>query len=372
MKEAPAPAESTVEAAAEKEDPWTVEFTGYIRAQYSAIQNDPNFELVGRRDGFSLADVRLGFEGSQENGLGFKISIDAASSLPGGADPGVEIGTRLKDGYLYYEPFSLLRISIGQFKAPFDIEELTSTSRILFVQRSVGNEGLSSVDGSPVGGLSQGRQVGIRFDSEPYYFSGVDARQDEVPQGFGFSYALAATNGQDANLLLNDNDDSAYFGRVNLLWGELLRLGGAAFHNERLLGVEPDQLSETRNGWTGDVTVTAYGLTLLANIIQVDITPAAELDAEQSRTARAYQAQIAYQEPFFGLQPAYRFAYYDPNVDADATISPAFEALTYHTIGLNYNAPTYPVRVMLNYTITGEEDLPIDNDRFDALVQLAW
>ncbi|MFW6057617.1 MAG: hypothetical protein ACOC9W_02065, partial [Persicimonas sp.] len=88
--------------------------------------------------------------------------------------------------------------------------------------------------------------------------------------------------------------------------------------------------------------------------------------------AQAYQAQIAYEEPFFGLQPAYRFAYYDAATDLSGEENLAFETLTHHTIGLNYNAKNYPMRLMVNYTLTDEEERDIDNDRFDALVQLQW
>lgn len=347
---------------------WTVELFGYVRTQYTAIQDDPELEQFGRNDGFSIADARLGLLGYLDNGVGFELEIDAGVARPSD-EPNTAIGevvTRLKDGYLFYQPHRLFRVSAGQFKAPFDIEDLISTANILFVERSVGSRGVQNIEGFNREGLSEGRQVGLRFDSQPYYLSG------EAEEGPGFSYAFAVTNGQSANRPLNDNDDAAYFGRLNLHWADLVRVGGAAFYNDRTIGEEqPDLIGEERTGWTADVTVTAYGLTLLANIIEVDIEPAAEIQDEQARTSRAYQAQIAYEEPFFGLQPAYRFAYFDPAADIDEQ-SPRFEALTYHTVGLNYNARSYPIRLMLNYTVTGEEEREIDNDRFDALVQVRW
>lgn len=357
---------------APEESPWAFEFGGYMRTQFSAVQNDPNYQLIGHRDGFSFASVYLDLEGRLDNGLGFVAALEGAAALPKSAndDANVELGARVQDAFLFYEPHQLARLSAGQFKAPFDAETLTSSSRLLFVQRSVGTRGVSGLNGTPVIGLSQGRQLGLRLDSDPYYF--LDDSRNSSPSGPGVSYALALTNGPHANLNVNDNEKLAYYGRVNLHWGDLVRLGGGGFYNERTLGVAPDRLGETNAGWTGDLTVSAYGLSLLANLAQVDVTPAPELQAEQSRTARSMQLQIAYEEPFIGLQPTYRFANYDPNIGDDAPENSAYESLAYHTIGLNYNSPDYPFRLLLNYTLTNEEKRPIDNDRFDALVQLSW
>jgi hypothetical protein len=347
---------------------WTVEFFGYVRTQYTTVQNDPNYDRFGRNDGFSIADARLGFLGYLDNGLGFELEIDAGVPRPS-EDVNTAVGevvTRLKDGYLFYQPHRLFRASAGQFKAPFDIEELISTADILFIERSVGNRGVQGVEGFNRQGLSVGRQVGVRFDSRPYFVLGED-------DGPGVSYALAATNGESANRTLNDNDELAYFGRLNLHWGDIARLGGGAYYNDRTFGEPEELIGQTETGWTADLTVGAAGVTLLANVIQTEFEPDAELGAELARTARSYQVQVAYEEPFVGLQPAYRFAYLDPNTDeSGADVSPEMEALTYHTIGLNYNAKTYPVRLMLNYTLTGEEAVELDNDRFDALVQVEW
>jgi len=371
--EAPSPQlKETADAQASGDTPaWDLQLGGYLRTKYSTVQNDANYQLIGRRDGFSLADVALAVDGSLENGVGFNVVLEGAAGLPKGADnEDVELGTRLLDAFLYYAPHDLVRISVGQFKAPYDAETLQSTKDLLFVGRSVGNQGVSGLDGMPVLGLSQGRQVGLRLDSEPYYF--LNESQDAAPNGPALSYALAVTNGQKVNLRFNENDKMAYYGRLNLHWGDLIRLGGAGFYNERTLGAAPDRLNQKNVGWTGDLTANAYGVSLLANITQVEVTPAPELRAEQSRTARSMQAQIAYEEPFLGLQPAYRFAYYDPDINNDGSANVAYEALTYHTFGLNYNSPDYPVRILLNYTVTGEDVRSIDNNRFDALAQIVW
>lgn len=351
---------------------WTFDFNGYLRTRFSTVQNDRNYTLIGRHDGFSFANVFAGVDAQHESGVGFDLAIEAAASLPesSGNDSSVEVGARLQDGFMFWAPHDLLRVSVGQFKAPFDAESLESSSSLRFVDRSVGIRGVASLDGMSVAGLGQGRQIGLRLDSETFYFQ--NSSPDAAPAGPGVSYGVAVTNGRRSTLKYNDNEQLAYYGRLNLHWGDLVRLGGAAFHNKRSLGVEPDLLNQANAGWTGDLRVRAFGLSVLAAYVQVNITPAPELDAEQTRTAHSMLAQIAYEEPFFGLEPAYRFAYYDANTAVNDPDSAVYEALTYHTFGLNYNSPHYPIRLMLNYTVTGEDQRPIDNNRFDALAQIKW
>lgn len=360
------------EASAGEESAWSFDFNGYLRTRFSAVQNDPNYTLIGRHDGFSLAHVFAGVDAEHTSGVGFDLAIEAAASLPEstGSDSGVEVGARLQDGFMYWEPHDLLRVSVGQFKAPFDAESLESSAALRFIDRSVGNRGVDSLDGMPVAGLGQGRQVGLRLDSQTYYFMNPSA--NAAPSGPGVSYAVALTNGRRSTLKYNDNEKLAYYGRLTLHWGDWIELGGGIFHNERSLGEEPDLLNQTNAGLAGDLQVRAFGASLLAAVVQVDITPAPELDAGQSRTARSFLAQIAYQEPFFGLEPAYRFAYYDANTAVNDPNSAVYEALTYHTFGLNYNSPSLPIRLMLNYTLTDESQRPIDNNRFDALAQIKW
>ncbi|MGM0556363.1 MAG: porin [Myxococcota bacterium] len=350
---------------------WRIGLTGYIRTQYTAIEDDPGTNF-GRNDGFALADARLGVVGESKDGIGFKLQIDAGTARPTGDanDPVGEVVTRLTDGYIYYAPHTLLRVSAGQFKPPFDLEELISTSSILFIERSVGSRGVRNIEGPNREGLSRTREVGLRVDSAPYYFTADDP---EDPEGLGVSYGLAVTNGQTVNRTLNDNDQLAYTGRATIHWGEHVQVGGGAYQNDKTLGTPPDQIGESRFGWTADVLAQAYGAVLFASVVQTDIEPAAELTNQEARTARAFQAQVGYRDPVIGIGPTYRFAHYDGDIDADGASSPRqYEALTYHTVGIIADPWDYPIRFLANYTITNEEVNPVQNNRFDALIQLAW
>ena len=350
-------------------DGWNLEVSGYLRTRYTRIQNDPDIEQFGRHDGFTLENARLEINGEYDD-IGFRFEIDGAvDRVSGNPDmPVADVVARLKDAFGYYQPLPWGRLSIGQFEPPFDVAELRPTEELLFVSQPVVSRGVQGIEGYNVEGLSIARQVGIRLDSgEPFYF--------QSDYGPGVSYSLAVTNGQSANKNLNDNDKLAYYGRAAFHYGPWVKLGGAAFLNDRTIGVRPNRINRQETGWTADLTLEYADLTVSGNLVQTTYEP--EIDVESARTAFGWHAQVGYEEPYIGLQPAYRLSNFDPSssVGDEDTKSLVFEndALTYHTFGLNYDLEQYPVRLMVNYTVTGEQQQrQLKNDRFDALVQLEW
>ncbi len=341
---------------------WRLFVGGYIRAQYTGIQNDAGNGLIGQNDGFILGNARLTLQGSMRDTLGFRLQFDGAVDRNTSPNTGSgEVVTRLKDAYIFWNAFDFLGVKFGQFKPPYDVEEIFSTSEILFVDRSVGSRGVQGVEGFNQPGLSIQREVGLEFGTPGYF---PFASGDE-PEGFGVSYGIAMTNGETANRTLNDNDQLAYYGRLGLHWGDLVRVGGAYFVNNSLVGEQPDVIEEDRSGFTADLTFTGFGVTAVASYIQ-NTTATPDVDVNPEEVGTAYQASLAYKEPFFGFQPAVRYAYYDPT---DALEN---DALTYITVGVNY-LPDYPIRLTVNYTLTGEEEgRELNNNRFDTMLQVEW
>ncbi len=164
----------------------------------------------------------------------------------------------------------------------------------------------------------------------------------------------------------------------------MVQLGGAAYINDATLLDEDSEeaIDSTITGLTGDLIVRAAGATLFANVTQRSEQLALDFGAGNPTvtTSRAFQFQAAYEIPVVHIQPAYRFSFYDPTAEYNAT-DDGFtaneprerDALTYHTIGLNYLPPAYPLQIMVNYTITQEQaGNELENNRFDAIVQLTF
>lgn len=352
-------------------DRWSLAIGGYMRTAYTWIQADPDHELFGRNDGFQILDARLITRAEMDNGLGALFSLDAGSRLvrTDPDSPVEELAMRMADAYVYYSPIDYVEFNAGQFKAPFDAEDLISSADLLFVHRSVANRGVRDVEGFNVRGLSQSRQIGVQA-------RGTVPFGDEDDDGPAVSYALAAANGNGPNVSMNENDNLAYYGRAAFHWGEWVSVGGAAFHNDRTFGEPPNQVDRETRGWTADVQAHVEGVSLFANVVS-ETRSVPDLEQDPETTGLGYQVQLAYEEPTFGIQPAYRFAYYDPTHRHGGDEEDDFfehDAQFHHTVGLNYNAHDYPLRLMANYTfaLQEEEGRPLDNDRLDLLLQLQW
>ncbi len=355
----------------EEGDRWSLAIGGYMRTSYTWIQDDPVHELFGRNDGFQILDARLITRAEMDNGIGAVFSLDAGSRLTrtDPDSPVEELAMRMADAYVYYSPLDFLELNAGQFKAPFDAEDLISSADLLFVHRSVANRGVQDVEGFNVDGLSQSRQVGLQA-------RGLFPFDDEADDGPAVSYALAVANGNGPNQSMNENDRLAYYGRAGFHWGDMVSVGGAAFLNDRTFGEPPNQVDRETWGWTADVRADVEGVSLFANVVS-ETRSVPELEQDPETTGLGYQAQLAYEVPDIGVQPAYRFAYYDPTFRHGGDEEDDFfehDSQIHHTLGINYNAPEYPLRLMANYTfiVHEEEGRPLDNDRLDLLLQLQW
>ena len=360
-------------AEAEVASTWNLEWFGYLRARYATIMSDEaQTDFVGVNDGFVLGNARLGLEATQDD-VTVMLSIDGAvDRRDAGNTAEGEIKTELKDAYIDWAFSKHVGLRVGQFKPPFDAEELQSTRDMLFIHRSVPSRGVTGVEGYNVDGLSVDRQVGLMLRTEAIYFGASD---------MGVRAYLTAANGSGANRPLNDNESLAGFGRFEFLYGkddQPLRatLGAGAFVNEVTTGRAPDRFSEDRMGLAVDLDVEAWGALLNAQLIERK-TSVADVDGEPEITARGWHASLGYRGPW-GLIPGYRIASYDPTADFEA-VDPALEAqldvddVLHHTIALSWLVPGRPLKLQLEYTLATEnDDRDIDNDRVEALIQAAF
>ncbi len=371
--------------ATDADDPrnrWTLTFGGYLRMSYRAIQDDPNIEFYGRNDGFLYANARPYFAGRLPSGLGFRFQFEAAASLgaTSSVQPFEQQVMRPRDAFISYEPMPALGLQVGQFKPPHNLEELLPTADQLFVDRSVGGDGVDAFEGRPLSGMALPREIGAQLTGQMFFNSeGID-----VHKGPGVAYGIAITNGSRASDTFNDNDALAYHGRASLHWGDIVSIGGAYYFNRTTILNTQDSIDKDLSGLTADIKLDVAGVQALASWQQLrdetrflnDMNPAG--DARTFTLSRAYMAQIGYTIPVVRLQPAYRFATYDPTVDYN-DIDPQtmdireIDALTYHTLALNYVPQNLPINVMLNYTIAQEQgSRAIANNNVSALMQLTW
>ncbi len=342
---------------------WELSPCGYIRFGYDHTFKDDRYEFVGRNNGFVLRGARVGLDGKfVPLNITWRISIEGASDVL--TQPNTPQGTlsvRLRDAFARWDPFPFIGIQAGQFKAPFQEEELKGANTLLFVSRAVGVDGVPPGRGLETPGIQLDRQVGVMLSpSEP------------IGGDVAAAYYLMVMNGNGSNQLLDDNGKFGIVGRTELGIYEYVRLGAALFHNTRTVGDPPNLYNEEDFGLTGDLTVKVAGLSVLGAVTRLrTVFPTVGTSA---RAQLAFHGQAGYriELPYSFVMPAYRYAYFHPWQDGGGAGFDQFK-LQYHTFGIRTGLTKLPVQAWINYTLTVEETgRKLGNDRIEILGQVTF
>lgn len=350
------------------EDTFELIFSGFVRSEFIAIQDDRDqTAFIGLNDGFALSNARLVVDGHYLD-TGFRLQFDGAlNRFDAGNSAQGRVSTEIRDANFWYQSSPWLRLTVGQFKPPFDIEEWRSTVDLLFVSRSVAARGVRGVEGPAVGGLSRNRERGLMASSDINFIGNT---------GIGGAYYVAITNGNPGNRPLNDNDQFAFYGRFELYYEDILRVGGATYYNELTDQELADVINSQEFGLTGDISLKISDLRFNVMYVRVQ-TDFPQIETQDSQVSEGFHAEIGYDVLGMGLIPAYRMAFFDPTSQfegldqADSQLE--FDELTYHTVGLTWFVPRRPIKVQANYTFTIEDKARVfNNDRLELMGQLEF
>jgi hypothetical protein len=360
-----------------------VNLTGYTQMRYQRIEDDPKVAgFIGRNDGFGLSNARLNLEVKKE-ALSTFFSIEGARDRrqPNNRAEG-DVRTLMLDAYFTYEFSPMLSVQFGRFKPAYDANELESTAGLLFADRALESRGVLGVEGLNIAGLSLPRQQGAQLNGVIVFDQKKNTR---------LKYFLSFVNGNVAEQPLNDNDQLAIVGRIELNLRVnrkvSMKFGGGAYLNEITEGEMPDLISEERVGYTADAALKLYGLRLRGQWMRQDST-FVDVPQEPSRVAEGYHAIVGFDlgqlsPALKGVMPAYRLATYDPTKEAESdnqTLAAGLDAdtVTHHSVGINLfmnkmKAIKEPLKLQINYTIAQEEEARLaNNDRFDILLQMSF
>ncbi len=326
---------------------------GFLRLKGGVIQDDPNVAFVGRNDGFTLQNARIGLAGAYGSRLGFSISADGAVDERVGANATTGIlRFGLKDAYLDVRIVDALWLRVVRFEPIFDIEEVVPYTERAFIDRALESRGVLATQGNEVAGLSPGRSIGVAARADRAVVLG--------PAALG--YELAVTNGNGEYESQNDNDSQAYSVAAFATWGPSI-VFVAGRQKTRTVGDLP--FRQTQNDLAGAIGARLrLGPVELAGqgMARHTTFPTTGGPAENSAGGHL---QLAVAIPIAGdrarLWPAYRYAIYDPS----DLIS--IDLVQEHTLGLTLALTRVPVRVQLNYTHPVEQaQMTLRNDRFEA------
>ncbi|MCP4500861.1 MAG: hypothetical protein GY822_12945 [Deltaproteobacteria bacterium] len=336
-----------------------------ILGGYHFVQPDPDVLFVGYNDGFFLDHLRIGVEGNWGGRLDFKIVADGASFLPDTEknDPLRAMFGNLRDAYVQWRPSEYFNAWGGQFHVPNNIESSTSRAALPFSSRSVAADGVKAGHGYEARGLGLKRQLGLMVGAQDAPLGPVD-----------LTYRLAVTNGNGINLYGNDNKLPALFSRVAVGYGDLVDVGFGLNYNPTTVGELPSLYIETEMGGFFDVAVRVLGFELIAQLMARSTsadTALPEADPNRFNSSLGATAWLSVDKPLgldiFGLNPALRVSYLDPNSAFDD--DQVFET----SLGLRYVPSTHmPLAFVFDVTLlfelspTGSRAL--DNHRATAMM----
>ncbi len=193
---------------------------GFIQANFedgdvSAFEG--RFGLTALKDRFRLRRARINLTGDFAENFDFKIEGDFENS------DGISSGRtafEATDIFVNWHQFPEAQIKVGQWKAPFGLEQLTPDTKLFFIERSL-----------PTGALTPERQIGAQIWGKP--FTNIWPEQKDL-----LTYYAGIFNGNGRNTTVNDNNNFMYVGRL-----ELMPLHGTLFGQETSLKLGADVLN---------------------------------------------------------------------------------------------------------------------------------
>jgi len=161
------------------------------------------FGQTALKDRFRLRRTRINLTGDFAENFDFKVEGEFENSDGISSNRTDFSGT---DIYVNYHQFPEANVKVGQWKAPFGLEQLTPDPTLIIIERSL-----------PTGAITPERQVGVQVWGKP--FTNIWPAQKDL-----LTYYAGIFNGNGRNVTVNDNNNFMYVGRLELLpWqGKLL------------------------------------------------------------------------------------------------------------------------------------------------------
>ena len=173
---------------------------GYIQANFEAgdvSAFEGRFGLTALKDRFRLRRTRINLSGDYKEQFEFKVEGDFSQS--DGLSPNTRTGFSATDIFINWHAIPEANLKVGQWKAPFGLEQITPDATIFTIERSL-----------PTGALTPERQIGVMLWGKP--LTNVLPEQKDL-----VTYYAGMFNGNGRNFNNNDNNEFMYVGRLELL-----------------------------------------------------------------------------------------------------------------------------------------------------------
>ncbi|HEY3662461.1 MAG TPA: porin [Chthoniobacterales bacterium] len=366
---------------------------GYMQANFeggdvSAFEG--RFGATALKDRFRLRRARISLSGDFAEQFDFKVegdfeqsdaAITALKSVNAttGATTTVTNSNRTEfsgtDIFINWHGIPEANIKIGQYKAPFGLENLTPDTLIYSIERSL-----------PTGAITPERQIGAMIWGKP--LASISPDQKDLVTYYGGLF-----NGNGRNFNNNDNNEFMYVGRLELLpfKGQLggiesqLKLGADYFHSRDDAGtnispslnlkVNPDgslssfvlSSADERDAFSFDAAVKLGPFELIGEYFEehVDGRVVNGLAAMPNFIATGWYLQGSYFILPKKLQAVAKYEHLNPGQLGNDGISS-------FTGGVNYYIHSDNVKLMADYVHTWsdfrEANPGLGSDQFDEII----
>lgn len=297
---------------------------GYLQAQAEfGRAADPRW--AGVKDRFYFRRARIVVQGRFAEDFDFKAEVDlGANSLSAGTG----LPVRGNEIYINWGKYPGANVRFGQLKSAFGAEYLTSSSKLIMIERSLSSDWLTA-----------GRQLGLSVGGE------------FLEKKAGYLFMLG--NGNGSNASANDNnkfqksarvfftpvataEDKVVLG-IDGYWSEDASLSRSGF------GFAGNQFTGERSAWGVDGQWTHGRFDLFGEYLHNTFKPAGGVQFD----AGGWQATAAYFVVPSKLQALFRREEFDPNTGSGGNTIRSW------TMGLNYLIKGQDLQLMIDY-IHGE------------------
>ncbi len=328
------------------------------------------FGQTAVRDRFRIRRARINLTGDFAEQFDFKIEGDFGQGDGLNSNRTAFSGT---DIFVNWHQFPEAQIKVGQWKAPFGLEQLTPDTTLLFAERSL-----------PTGAITPDRQIGAQLWGKP--FTHLWPEQKDL-----LTYYAGIFNGNGRNVSVNDNESFMYVGRLELMpfkgkvFGQesFLKLGGDVLNSRDNAGTNISQSlnllvnddgslspfalpsAAERTAWSVDAWLKLGPFDLIGEFLQERVRPRGAEPAFSKFTTDGFYVTGAYYLIPKKLQVAARWEHLNPGQKGDDGIQSI-------TGGLNYYIHGDDLKLMLNYIHTWsdfrEANPEFRQDQFDEVI----
>jgi phosphate-selective porin OprO and OprP len=182
------------------------------------------FGLNALKDRFRLRRAKINITGEFAENFDFKIEGNFQYSDGISSNRTAFAGN---DIFVNWHQFPEAQIKVGQWKAPFGLEQLTPDEKLFTIERSL-----------PTGAITPERQIGVQLWGKP--FTNLWPEQNDL-----VTYYAGIFNGNGRNSTINDNNNFMTVARL-----ELLPFKGKLFGQDSSLKLGADVLNSRDDAGT--------------------------------------------------------------------------------------------------------------------------